>query len=35
MIGKLKFLKYCVALRRSKNKGEIYENKGETETDSN
>ena len=34
MIGPLKLLKYCIVQRRSKNKEEMYENKGKTETDS-
>ena len=34
MSGPLKLLKYYIVYRRSKNKGEMYENKGEIETDS-
>ena len=34
MVGPLKLLKYCIVWRRSKNKGEMYENKEKTETDS-
>ena len=34
MVGPLKLLRYCIVERRSKNKGEMYENKGERETDS-
>ena len=34
MVGPLKLLKCYIVLWRSKNKREMHENKGETETDS-